>query len=98
MRLLGVVELGQIVEVIWVSLLAAGTFFALFLAAGHRTPGAALPRVARASVWTERVRRGELVRQVLARQIADVHGGSLRLEPRADASGARAMLELSKAR
>ncbi|HEX6271830.1 MAG TPA: ATP-binding protein [Polyangiaceae bacterium] len=30
----------------------------------------------------------------LARQIADSHGGSLRLEPRRDASGARAVLEL----
>jgi len=30
----------------------------------------------------------------LARQIADSHGGRLRLEPRSDASGARAVLEL----
>jgi nitrogen fixation/metabolism regulation signal transduction histidine kinase len=34
----------------------------------------------------------------LARQIADSHGGSLRLESRADAPGARAVLELPRAR
>lgn len=33
----------------------------------------------------------------LARQIADAHGGTLRLEPRGDASGVRAVLELPRA-
>jgi multidrug efflux pump subunit AcrA (membrane-fusion protein) len=51
-------------RVVWVSLLAAGIFSVLFLGAVHGARGAALPRVARASVWTEPVRRGDLVRQV----------------------------------
>jgi multidrug efflux pump subunit AcrA (membrane-fusion protein) len=51
-------------RVVWVSLAAAGIFLGLFLGAVHGARGADLPRVARASVWTEHVRRGDLVRQV----------------------------------
>ena len=49
---------------VWLSLLAGGICFVLFLGAVHAARGDALPRVARSSVWTERVRRGELVQQV----------------------------------
>lgn len=51
-------------RVVWRSLAAAAIVLGLFLGAVHGAPGVALPRVARASVWTERVRRGDLVRQV----------------------------------
>jgi HlyD family secretion protein len=49
--------------VVWALLLAAGILLGL-LGAVHGARDTALPRVARASVWTERVRRGDLVHQV----------------------------------
>jgi len=51
-------------RVVGLSLASAAILIGLFLSAGHGARDAALPRVPRASVWTDHVRRGDLVRQV----------------------------------